>query len=535
MSGVFWAYGTVLSGLAVFGFYRLIYAGFALSRRAAPEAPQTFDCPAVLVQLPIYNEAYVAERLLRACAALDYPQDRRDIQVLDDSTDATQAIVNRVVRELRLGGTRISVVRRPDRTGFKAGALAWGLEAARDAAYVAIFDADFVPPPDFLKATMPRLLANPKVGMVQARWGHLNREVSLLTRAQALFLDGHFAVEHQARLACGHFFNFNGTAGIWRRTAIDSAGGWSADTITEDLDLSYRAQLAGWRFDYVDALVAPAELPESWSAFRSQQSRWVRGSIETARKHLIGVLRCRQLSWWARLDAAVHLLNNFAYLLMLILALLLPIALVARFNMAPVQADALVRFDLLMLGLGTMATVLFYLVAAYRVQGRLSWKHGVEVGVALCVGAGMCLSNAIQVLRGLLAGPSDFVRTPKRGTGSPYSRTVDPWRDTGSSEVRVGGPYRSPTPYGLVLLECLLAVYYLAGLGFVWMTGMFAAIPFLLIYLIGFGLVGGGSLGEVITGRLATQKAGISRASSPLSSARPAPHGLRGCWYRLRG
>ena len=289
------AYFAVLGVLGALGLQRLFSVAAAFRYRSPAKAPIE-DWPQVLVQLPLYNEVYVAERSMRALAALRAPSSRLLIQVLDDSDDGTRSVVDRVARELKEKGVPIEVVRRANRSGFKAGALAHGLAAAPEAEAVAIFDADFTPPPDFLEKTLPVLLSQPDVGLVQTRWGHLNRDASLLTRAQGVFLDGHFAVEHAARHALGHPFNFNGTAGLWRRRAIDGAGGWQGDTITEDLDLSYRAQLVGWRFLYVHEAVAPAELPESWSAFRAQQGRWVRGSVQTSRKLLTRVLTSRCLS-----------------------------------------------------------------------------------------------------------------------------------------------------------------------------------------------------------------------------------------------
>jgi len=312
--------------------------------------------------------------------------------------------------------------------------------------------------------------------MVQARWGHLNREQSWLTRAQAIFLDGHFRVEHQARAALGCFFNFNGTAGIWRREAILAAGGWRDLTLTEDLDLSYRAQLAGWRFVYVDQVVAPAELPESWAAFRAQQARWVRGSVETARLLLGSVLRA-PLPFPKRLDAAVHLSLNFAYLLMALLALLLPLAVIVRDQLGwrvPGGQSLLSIWDLSTLGAGTVATVLFYLSAARRPLRIL------DVVMALCVGAGMSLSNAREVLIGLWSTRGEFVRTPKKGGG-------------------LGG-YRSPMAWGRTALELLAASYHGAALIYALDARLWGAVPFLALYVCGFGWVGLGSLKEAWAG-----------------------------------
>ena len=279
-------YYLVLSVLALYGMHRLVLlAIFFWTRRRNPERPPDPDLwPRVTVQLPIFNERYVATRLIDAVCALDYPRDRLEIQVLDDSTDDTRERVAACVERQRRLGFDIRHLHRTDRTGYKAGALAAGCAEARGD-LLAIFDADFVPPTDFLLRTVP-YFADQEIGVVQARWEHVNRDYSLLTQAQAIFLDAHFRIEHQARNRGGNFFNFNGTAGLWRRQAIDDAGGWQHDTLTEDLDLSYRAQLAGWRFLFLPDVVAPAELPVDANAFKRQQFRWAKGSVQTARKLL---------------------------------------------------------------------------------------------------------------------------------------------------------------------------------------------------------------------------------------------------------
>jgi cellulose synthase/poly-beta-1,6-N-acetylglucosamine synthase-like glycosyltransferase len=476
-------YFAVLGLLALVGVHRLVLTLIALrARQETPARPiLSADSPRLVVQLPIYQEAQVAERLLRHAAHLRYPKGRWSIQVLDDSTDETRAIVQQVANELSATGVDIQVIRRDARTGFKAGALAYGLTRT-EAELVAIFDADFLPPADFLERTVPTLLASPDHALVQARWGHVNRERSLLTRAQAIFLDGHFGIEHRARSARGLFFNFNGTAGVWRRKAIESAGGWSDETLTEDLDLSYRSQLSGGVFRYLDDVVAPAELPESWSAFRSQQSRWVRGSVETARKHLGAVLSARALRAWAKLDALVHLLNNFAYLLMAVLAVLLPAAVIARNELSwrvPGGRTLLSALDLTMLTAGTFAMVVFYAAAAIRLEGRLSPRRLLDLAFALCVGAGMSVSNACEVLRGLSSKRSIFVRTPKRGDADKprYAPLIRAW---------------------MPLVEIAFAVLYLGLLAYAVSESLVGPLPFALLYFVGFSAVGGGSMNEAV-------------------------------------
>lgn len=483
MAAVLVSYFAVLGVLAALGLYRLRLVAAACAHGAAP-APglEDRDWPSVLVQLPLFNERYVAERLLRAVARLDYPKEALRIQVLDDSTDETRWLVRRVVAELAQSGVPISVVSRVDRRGYKAGALGHGLAAAPDAELVAIFDADFVPASDFLRRTVPHLVADPSLGLVQARWGHLNRDTSWLTRAQAVFLDGHFGVEHPGRARCGMFFNFNGTAGVWRRRAIDDAGGWSSDTITEDLDLSYRAQLAGWRFAFVSDVEVPAELPEAPSAFRSQQARWVRGSIETARKHLPRIVRQPGLRLSQRVDAFVHLTNNFAYLFMAALAVLLPVAVVIRdragwrvYGGQPLLSG----LDLLTLGLGTAAMLVFYAVGLAR-TGGLGVRRVPDVLFALCLGAGMSLANAKEVLRGLRSRESEFVRTPKFG----------------GARREAAQTYAAVSVLRRVAPEASFSVYYLAALAYAVRFELWGAVPFLALYLIGFGALCSGAARE---------------------------------------
>ena len=483
------AYFVTLTVLALLGVYRLVLTIWAI--RAAPLPPPAkipSDAPRLLVQLPLFDEAFVAERAIRAAAALRYPN--LEIQVLDDSTDETVAIARRVVAELAARGVAITHVRRGDREGYKAGALAYGLTIS-DAELVAIFDADFMPAPDFLEGTVPRLLADDGVGLVQARWAHDNRDASPLTRAQAVFLDGHFAVEHRGRAGAGHFFNFNGTAGVWRRRAIEDAGGWRSATITEDLDLSYRAQLAGWRFVYAHDVVAPAELPESWTAFRAQQARWVRGSIETARLLLGRVLGARDISWRVRFDAAIHLTNNFAYLWMAALAVLLPVCVVLRDQLGWRiwgGQTALSILDLTMLTAGTFAMVVFYATAARLAEGGVNARRLVDIVFALCVGAGMSLSNAREVLRGSTSSHSEFVRTPKRGA---------------ASVTKALGRYRPVAAHLLTTVELAFTAYFAAAVAYAIYWSLFGALPFLLLYLVGFGSVSLASIRETLPKRAA--------------------------------
>ncbi len=402
--------------LSAFGAHRWVHAATLLTRRRPALPGPLAALRPVLVQIPIYNERHVAERVIAACAALDWPRDLLEIQVLDDSDDETVGIVDAAVICARDAGVTIGVVRRAARVGFKAGALRVGLQRS-SAPLIAIFDADFVPEPDFLRRMVPSL-ADPGVGMAQARWGHLDAETSWLLRAQATLLDGHFVVEHAARAWSGCWFNFNGTAGIWRREAIEQAGGWHDDTLTEDLDLSYRAQLAGWRFVYRDDVVVPAELPSTMPAFRAQQRRWARGAMQTARK-LLGRIWRSPAPLRVRIEATAHLCANLAYPLVLVLALLGPLV---GADAGPGWAAEVATWTW-----GVAAVGSFYALAVAR-SGAASARRFAELPIVLMVGLGMAVTQTRAVIEGLAGPVGSFVRTPKRGaaTRSAYAVPFDP-------------------------------------------------------------------------------------------------------------
>src|SRR2546428_9465692 len=324
-------YFLVLLVLAIYGSHRYVMAYLFYKYKGNLPTPKgKFEIlPRVTIQLPLYNEMYVVERLIEAVARIQSPRNRLEIQVLDDSTDETQGIARGRVEQLRQQGLDISYLHRDNRSGYKAGALQEGLNIARGE-LVAVSDAAFVPAPDFLLRSV-HFFTDEHIGMVQVRWEHLNREYSHLTQAQAIFLDGHFIIEHTARNRWGCFFNFSGTAGIWRKNAIVDAGGWQHDTLTEDLDLSYRAQLRGWQFIFLPEVVSPAEVPVDMNAFKSQQHRWAKGSIQTARKLLPKILKS-DLPFAVKREAFFHLTNNMAYLLMVLLSLLMPLSMVVRFE-----------------------------------------------------------------------------------------------------------------------------------------------------------------------------------------------------------
>lgn len=457
----------MLGLLAVFGLHRLYLVALRLRAggpRELRDAPDRW--PALTVQLPLYNEAWVAERLLDAVARLDYPRDRLQVQVLDDSDDGSERRLAGIVARLQDRGLRVEHHHRRDRAGYKAGALAEGLRSATGE-LICVFDADFVPPPDFLRRTVPAF-DDPGIGMVQARWGHLNRDHSLLTRLQAVLLDAHFAIEQAARNASGRFFNFNGTAGVWRRAAIEDAGGWQHDTLTEDLDLSYRAQLRGWRFLYLDTPAAPAELPVSIAAFKSQQYRWTRGAVQTARKLLGRVWRSEE-ALRVKVEASFHMLANVAYPAMVALSLVAPFALAARARADRPWVGEWVDPAILLCATGSVCV--FFLVSQARV-GASTWAAGVRLPALMALGVGMSLNNTLAVVAGLRRSPGEFVRTPKYGVLS----AADRW------EARALDPGRS----GLVRMECAFALWATAAVAHAVAIGAWSGLPLLLLFQVGY-------------------------------------------------
>src|SRR6202521_3959252 len=412
-------YLAVLLGLSAYGIHRyiIIYLFLKNRKRSTQPAGHFEQLPKVTVQLPIFNEIYVVERLLRSVSEIDYPRDLLQIQVLDDSTDDTREITAECAGELRERGFDVQLIHRVDRTGFKAGALAVGLERA-DGDFVCILDADFVPQPELLKRTI-HFFTDPKVGMIQTRWGHLNRGYSLLTRVQAMFLDGHLLLEQTARSRSGRFFNFNGTAGLWRRSCIEGAGGWQHDTLTEDLDLSYRAQLVGWKFIFLPDVVTPAELPVDMNGFKSQQHRWTKGSIQTCKKLLPTVWRSK-LPFSIKLEATGHLTSNFAYLLLACLCVLLH----PSTGGPPPGWIRSFLIDVPIFLTASVSVAVFYICAQRELHPRTWMKEILLLPCLLALGVGLSLNNARAVLEAVFNHKSDFARTPKYGIES----IQHPWR-----------------------------------------------------------------------------------------------------------
>jgi len=470
-----------LSILMIYGLHRywIIYLykkykqqqkGSGLDIGQCPMSRPDPFVPFVTVQLPLFNEKYVAERLIDAVAHFDYPSDKLEIQVLDDSTDETVAVVGKKVLEWKSKGLDIVHLRRPHRNGFKAGALADGLKVAKGE-FVAIFDADFIPPADFLKKTLVPF-QNSAVGMVQTRWGHINSDYSLLTRLQAIFLDGHFMLEHTARYGSGAFFNFNGTAGVWRKKTIESAGGWSSRTLTEDLDLSYRAQLNGWKFVYLSDYVCPAELPVDIHSLRSQQKRWTKGAIQVAR-YILKDLWTSKLSLHTKLEGSVHLTANIGYLLTILVSLLLLPCLFLRHlvHWPGVEIVEVMAFFATTISIST-----FYMISQKEIYP--DWKVKIkDIPVLLSFGIGMCVSNAMAVFEGLLNKPSDFIRTPKYNIQSKLDR----W-------TRKTYAKNQCAPW---LPQSFFALYSMATFGVALLYKNWGAMPFIFLFLFGFTYVAG--------------------------------------------
>jgi cellulose synthase/poly-beta-1,6-N-acetylglucosamine synthase-like glycosyltransferase len=489
-------YVTVLAIVAFYGFHRYVLVYLYVKHRHDGYLPKdTFDAlPNVTVQLPMFNEHSVAERIIRASCAIDYPLDKLEIQVLDDSTDESADIARKACEDFAAKGYDIKYLHRTNREGYKAGALAEGMKTATGE-FIAIFDADFVPPKDILYNVI-HYFTEDKVGMVQVRWDHLNRDASLLTKSQAIFLDGHFVIEHTARNRSGRFMHFNGTAGVWRRTTIEDGGGWQHDTLTEDLDLSYRCQLKGWQFVYLPQFSAPAELPPEMIAFKQQAHRWTKGSMQTGIKLLPRILRNKHLPKIVKWEAFFHLTNTVVYPLMVLLTLLLYPTFFNWLSPFKAQTWSQYIFSFSLFVLATCSASTFFAFGQRELFGKnAGWKCLLYMPVLMALGVGVSINNAKAVFEAIWSSftkkTSEFVRTPKYG-------------GSGAARVRVKGTTltfkRLMMPiieisFGCYMASCLwISFWYQCG----FQTGSdksgWASVPFLLIFAGGYFYVGFGSL-----------------------------------------
>jgi len=472
-------YFLVLGVLAAYGMHRywLVYCYTKYRSNVPAKPPEPVNWPKVTIQLPIYNERYVVERLVDAIARLEYPPDLLEVQVLDDSTDETQEVARGCVERYRALGLQVHYLHRANREGYKAGALGEGLKSATGE-LIAIFDADFQPAPDFLRLTLP-YFGDPKVAMVQTRWSYLNRDYSALTEVESILLDGHFVIEHGARARSGRFFNFNGTAGVWRRKAIDDAGGWQHDTLTEDTDLSYRAQLRGWQFLYLPDIDCPSELPVEMNAFKTQQARWAKGLMQTAKKILPRVLRA-DLPAGVKAEAFFHLTGNISYPLMVLLSTLLLPAMIVRFYQGWVQ---MLLIDLPLFLASSCSISGFYLTAQRALYPRTWTRKIIYLPFVMAVGIGLSVRNAKAVLEAIFGVSSEFARTPKyRIEGQAGT-----WRRKGYRNRAGWMPY----------VEVALGLYFAATVYYSIQNENYFTAPFLLLFVWGYLYTGLMSLGQV--------------------------------------
>ena len=478
-------YFTILIILSIYGIHRyyLVYL-YIKSRDKAPKPRQQFaELPRVTIQLPIFNERYVVERLLEAVTRIDYPRELLEIQVLDDSIDETRIVCSRLVSEYASAGHPISYHHRDNREGYKAGALAEGMESAQGE-FIAIFDADFVPPPTILR-DMVHYFTDPQVAVVQGRWTWINRHYSNLAEIEAILLDGHFVIEHGGRNFSGRFFNFNGTAGMWRRAAIYDAGGWQHDTLTEDTDLSYRAQLKGWKFVYDPNIVCPSELPVEMNSFKTQQARWAKGLIQVAKKLLPVIWRSDQ-PLKIKIEATLHLTANIAYPLMIVFSVILLPAMIVRFYQGWFQ---MLYLDLPLFLASTCSVSSFYMVAQRELYPR-QWLSRIKyMPFIMATGIGLAVTNAKAVIEALLGQQSEFVRTPKYH----LEAGEDGWERKKYVRRRAGW---------IPIVELSLAAYFAFTLVYSFTMENYLTTPFMLLFFMGYSYMGTMSLFQTPLRRL---------------------------------
>lgn len=475
-------YFVVLFFLASYGVHRyvLVYKYFKNKKNAVTEPVSEFaELPRVTVQLPIYNEQFVVDRLVDTVCRLQYPREKLDIQVLDDSTDETVEAARSVVERYAALGHNISYHHRNNRVGFKAGALEAGMRTAKGE-FIAIFDADFLPPEDWLLRVVHHF-TEPNIGMVQTRWTHINRNYSFLTEVESILLDGHFVLEHGARARSGVFFNFNGTAGIWRRKAIEEAGGWEHDTLTEDTDLSYRAQLKGWKFIYRQDVECPAEVPIEMTAFKVQQARWAKGLIQVAKKTLPNVFRSN-VPWKIKMEAWYHLTANISYPLMIVLSTLLLPAMIIRFYQGWFQ---MLVIDLPLFMASTFSISSFYLVSQKELFPKSWLRTFMFLPFLMALGIGLTITNTRAVIEALMGVQTSFKRTPK-------------YRVETKSDRAMAQKYRRRLGW-VPWVELLIGAYFFACIWYALQNENYFTVPFLVIFVLGYWYTG---LMSLLQGRL---------------------------------
>lgn len=500
----------VLLLLSIYGAHRyvLVYLYYKYKKNVPAHPKQFAELPAICVQLPMFNERYVAKRIIERTCQIDYPKDKMHIQVLDDSTDDTIQIASQTVEHFRSQGYWIDYIHRTDRSGFKAGALENGLKYTK-AEFVAIFDADFIPEPDILRKTV-HYFTDPKVGMIQARWDHLNRGHSLLTKSQAILLDGHFMIEHTARNRSGRFMSFNGTAGMWRRSCIAQAGGWQHDTLTEDLDLSYRAQLKGWKFIFLPDVISPAELPPEINAFKQQQHRWTKGGAQTARK-LLGMVMASPVGWRVKLEAFFHLTSCTVYGYIVLLSMMLGPALWLRVRFFPDHSLGRWLFDSSLFLLATCSASAFYLASQREIFNRCSDKIK-YLPFLMALGIGISISNTLAAIEGFFCKGGEFVRTPKFGVEADRDRR---WKKNLTSFKEFRRTYLPiiEMAFGFYMLGCVaMCIHYRMA---------FFSIPFLILFSVGYFYVALTSIAVRVQQSLAASRATESEPTT--ESLLPAP------------
>ena len=497
-------YFAVMIVLALYGVHRytMCYQYFKYKKNYNPNPAGHFDdLPRVTIQLPIFNEQFVIDRLIEAICAIDYPKEKLDIQLLDDSTDETQQVASEIVDRYAALGHPIRYIHRTNRHGFKAGALDAGLKTAQGE-LVAIFDADFVPPTDWLMKVIHHFM-DPAIGMVQTRWTHLNREYSMLTRIEAILLDGHFVLEHGARCRTGEFFNFNGTAGIWRRVAISDGGGWQHDTLTEDTDLSYRSQMAGWKFKYLPDVECPSELPIEMTAFKTQQARWAKGLIQTSIKVLPLVFKSNA-SRKNKIEAVYHLTANLSYPLMIVMTALLIPAMICRFYQGWFQ---MLLIDVPLFAASSLSIAVFYVMSQRELFPRTWKKTFYYLPFLMALGIGLTVTNTKAVMEALLGIKSAFVRTPK-------------YRVAAKGEKSQAAKYRKRLklePW----IELLLGCYFMLAIIYTFYNRNYFTAPFLILFVIGYWYTG---LMSLLQGRFERWRSGANTDEE--SSPKPFPVGV---------